>query len=200
MEKNTEYDNYRKFYKAVFGDEEKYPVESFMPSDYKESVCFVLKEKGMGLPERTAEMVMKYFGIVDYNMPEDPVTIGNDFGIKGNSVYSLVYDATARMHWHSKGQILRMGIKKFSETYDSVYGISDELMTFQKEYQRLCEERKELQLKVKENKAKISALLAGFSAKHDLDIDEAQIIGRKKPEKRTTAVIKDMFGGHFSRN
>lgn len=134
------YDNYEKFYQAVFGD--RTLEQATLPTDYKATVDHVLKSTG--LTERESFVLMHHFGIGDVDVPSTLEAIGNMVGTKKEAVRQHEAKALQRCRQKPRTDILRKGIAAYSvEAFQKAQLEKQALEHMREEHEALMAKRDE---------------------------------------------------------
>lgn len=104
------YDGYECFYRAVFEDSLINKV--VLPFDYIETVTHIIKNTG--LYKRESLILMRRFGIGDYEIPELLEPIANDLNLSKNRVSVIENNAIQKCRNKQRVDILKMGLMKYN--------------------------------------------------------------------------------------
>lgn len=114
IEESTEkdlYDGYEQFYRVIFGDQSLKRVS--LPYDYQESVMHVIKHTS--LDGREQVILMRHFGIGDYNVPESFAEIDRDFDVVKSRIIQIADKALEKCRHVNSIDILRMGLTRYEQ-------------------------------------------------------------------------------------
>lgn len=104
------YDGYEKFYQTVFGD--SVIKEHVLPFDYRESVVHVIKNTG--LLDKETFVLMRHFGIGDYEIPVTMETIGEDLHVTKSRISYYEKNAIGKCRLKDRIEILQLGLAKYN--------------------------------------------------------------------------------------
>lgn len=103
------YDAYEEFYRHVFGDRSM--KSSDLPYDHAETVRAVLEDTG--LSQRDADIVMRRFGICDYDVPETLESIAGIYGLSGDRVRQIEAKFLRKCRYAPRRDMLMKGIAEY---------------------------------------------------------------------------------------
>lgn len=112
MEREEIYDGYKVFYNTIF----RIAKSIKPPVDYMESVIRVLKSPGFDREE--AYVLMRLFGIVDYDRPSTVKEIAKDMNLTEFAVEHIKEKAISRCRLEPEWSILKQGRTKYDKGRD----------------------------------------------------------------------------------